>query len=85
LAEESRLRVFENSALTRISKPKRDEVKGEWRRVQNEGLYALYSSRNIIRATKSRRMSWAGHVARMEQRRRADRVLVGKPEGRRSI
>jgi hypothetical protein len=57
--------VFENRVLRRIFGPKRDEVTGEWRRLHNEELNDLYSSRNIIRVIKSRRMSWARHVARM--------------------
>jgi hypothetical protein len=57
--------VFENGVLRRIFGPKRDEVRGEWRELHNEELHILYSSRNIIRQTKSRRMRWAGHVARM--------------------
>ena len=61
------------------------EVTGEWRRLHNKELYALYSSPNIIRVIKTRRMRWAGHVARMEERRGAYRVLVGKPEGRRPL
>jgi hypothetical protein len=64
LREECRLRVFENRVL-RISGPKRDEVTGEWRRLHNKELYALYSSPNIIRVIKSRRLRWGGHVARM--------------------
>jgi hypothetical protein len=79
--EESRLRVFENKVLRRIFGPKRDEVTGEWRRLHNKELYAPYSP-NIIRMIKSRRLRWAGHVARMGERRGAYRVLVGKPEGR---
>jgi hypothetical protein len=62
---------------------KRDEVTGEWRRLHNKELYALYFSPNIIRVIKSRRLRWAGHVARMGQRRGGYRSLVGKPEGRR--
>jgi hypothetical protein len=58
-------RVFENRVLRRIFGPKRDEATGEWRRLHNEELNALYSSPNIILAIKSRRMRWAGHVARM--------------------
>jgi hypothetical protein len=85
LREESRLRVFENRVLRRIFGPKRDEVRGEWRRLHNKELYALYSSPNIIRVIKSRRLRWAGHVARMEARRGAYRTLVGKPEGRRLL
>jgi hypothetical protein len=66
--EKSRLRVFENRVLRRIFEPKRDEVTGEWRRLHNKELYALYSSTNIIRVIKSRRLRWAGHVARMGER-----------------
>jgi hypothetical protein len=67
LREERKLRVFENRALRRIFGPERDEVRGKWRRLNNEELYALYFSSNIIRAMKSRRLRWAGHVARMEE------------------
>jgi hypothetical protein len=65
LREECRLRVFENKVLRRIFGPKRDEVTGEWRRLHNKELYGLYSSPNIIGVIKSRRLRWAGHVARM--------------------
>jgi hypothetical protein len=65
LREEHRLRVFENRVLRRIFGPKTDEVTGEWRRLHNKELYALYSSPNIIRVMKSRRLRWAGHVARI--------------------
>jgi hypothetical protein len=58
---------------------------GEWRRLHNKELYALYSSPNIIRVIKSRRLRWAGHVARIEDKRGAYRVLVGKPERRRPL
>jgi hypothetical protein len=85
LREECRLRVFENKVLRRIFGPKRDEVTGEWWRLHNKELYALYSSPNIIRVIKPRRLRWAGHVARMGERRSAYRALVGKPEARRPL
>ena len=85
LREECRLRVFENRVLRRIFGPKRDEVTREWRKLHNEELNNLYSSPNIVRVIKSRRMRWAGHVARMEEGRGVYRVLVGKPEGRRPL
>jgi hypothetical protein len=65
LREEHRMRVFENMVLRRIFGPKRDEVTGEWRKLHNEELHILYFSPNIIRQMKSRRMRWAGNVARM--------------------
>jgi hypothetical protein len=68
LREECRLRVFENRVLRRIFGPKRDEVTGEWRRLHNKEPYALYSSPNIIQVIKSRRLRWAGHVARIGER-----------------
>jgi hypothetical protein len=71
--------------LRRIFGPKRDEVTGEWRRMHNKELYALYSSPSIILVIKSRRLRWAGHVARMGERRDAYRALVGKPERRRPL
>jgi hypothetical protein len=83
LRKECRLRVFENRVLRRIFGPKRDEETGEWRRLHNKELYVLYSSPNIIWVIKSRTLRWAGHVARMGERRGAYRALVGKPEGRR--
>jgi hypothetical protein len=78
------LRVFENKVLRRIFGPKKVEVTGEWRRLHNKELYALYSS-NIIWVIKSRKLRWTRHVARMGERRGAYRGLVGKPEGRRSL
>jgi hypothetical protein len=60
-------------------------VTGEWRKLHNEELHNLYSSPNLIRTIKSRRMRWAGHVARMGEKRNAYRILLGKPEGRRPL
>jgi len=74
--------VFENRVLRRIFGTKRDKVTGEWRKLHNEEHNDLYSSLNIIQVTKSRRIRWAGHVARMGERRGAYRVLVGKSEGK---
>ena len=65
--------------------PKRDEVTGEWRKLHNEELRDLYSLPNIVRVVKSRRMRWAGHVARMGEGRGVHRVLVGKPKGKRPL
>jgi hypothetical protein len=80
--EEQRLGVFENRVLRRIFGPKRDEATGKWRRLHNEELNDLYSTSNIFRVTKSRRMRWTWHVARMGEKRSAYRILVGRPEGR---
>jgi hypothetical protein len=77
--------VFENRVLRRIFGPKRDEVTGEWRKLNNEELHNLYSSQDIIRQIKSRRTRWAGHVARMGEERKMYKVLVGKPEGKRPL
>jgi hypothetical protein len=85
LREEHRLRVFENRVLRSIFGPKRDEVTGEWRKLHNGELHNLYSSPDIIRQIKSRRMRWAGHVTRMGGGRNVYRVLVGKPEGKRPL
>jgi len=68
--------------LRRLFGPTRDEVTGKWRRLYNEELNDLYSSPNIVRVIKSRRMRWAGHVARIVEEKGVYRVLVGKPEGR---
>jgi len=69
LRGERKLSVFENIVLRRIFGPRRDEVTGDWRRMHNEELNVLYSSPNIVRVIKSRRMRWAGHVARMGEER----------------
>jgi hypothetical protein len=85
LREEHRLRVFESRVLRRIFGPKRNEVTGEWRKLHNEERCDLYSSPSIIRIIKSRRMRWADHVAGMEEKRNAYRLLMGKPEGERPL
>jgi hypothetical protein len=77
--------VFGNRVLRRIFGPKRDEETGEWRRLHNEELNDLYLSPNIIRVIKSRRMRWAGHVARMGEKRGAYRILVGRPKEMRPL
>ena len=74
LREERRLRVFENRMLRRVFGPKRDEVTGEWRKLHEE-LSDLYALPNIVRVVKSRRMRWAGHVARMGEGRDAHKVF----------
>ena len=70
--------MFESGVFRRIFGPKRDEVTREWRKLHNEELNYLYSSPNIVRVTKSRRMRWAGHVARVRERRGVHRVLGGE-------
>jgi len=85
LREERRLRVFKNRVLRRIFGPKRNKVTREWRKLYNEEFNDMYSSPNIVRVIKSRRMKWAGHVARMGERRGVYRVVVGKPEGKRQL
>jgi hypothetical protein len=77
--------VFENRLLRRIFGPKRDEVTGECRILHNEELYDLYSSPNIIRVIKSRKIRWTGHVGRMGEGRGAYRILAGRPDGRRPL
>jgi hypothetical protein len=77
--------VLENRVLRRIFGPNRDVVTGEWRKLHSEELHNLYSSTDIIRQVKSRRMRWAGHVARMGEERKVYKVLVGKLEGRRPL
>jgi hypothetical protein len=85
LREEHRLRVFESRVLGRILGPKRDEVTGEWIKLHNEELHNLYSSPDIITQVKSRRMKWAGQMARMGEERKVYKGLVGKPEGKRPL
>ena len=77
--------MFENKVLRKIFGAKKDEITGKWRKLHNAELHALYSSSNIIRNLKSRRLRWSGHVARMDHSRNAYRVLVGKPEGKRPL
>jgi hypothetical protein len=77
--------VFENRVLRKIFGPKRDEETGKWRKLHNEELHNLYSSPSLIRVIKSRRMRWAGHVARMGENRNAYRILIGKPKGKRRL
>jgi hypothetical protein len=79
------VRVFENRVLMRIFGQPRDEVTGGWRKLYNEELHNLYSSPSIIRIINSGRMRWAGHVARMGEKRNLYRLLVGKPEGKRPL
>jgi hypothetical protein len=83
VTEEHKLRVFENRVLRRIFGPKRDGVTGGWRKLHIKELHNLYSSPNIIRIIKSRRMRWVGHVARIEKRNVYR--LLGKPEGKRPL
>jgi hypothetical protein len=89
LREKHRLRVFENRVLRRIFGSKRDEVTGGWRKLRDEQLHNLYSSPNITRIIKSRRMRWAGHIARIGEERKKKknsyRILVGKPDGKRPL
>ena len=77
--------MFENRLLRRVFGPKMDEVRGEWRKLHKEELRDLYSQPKIVRVVKSRRMRWAGHVARMGEGRGVHRVLVGNPEGKRPL
>jgi hypothetical protein len=71
--------------LRRIFGPKRDGVTGGWRKLHNEELHNLYSSPSIIRIIKSWRLKWAGHVARMGEKKNVYMLLVGKPEGKRQL
>jgi hypothetical protein len=85
LREVHRLRVFENRVLRGIFGRKTDEVTGEWRKLHSGELHNLYSSVDIVRQIKTKRMRWAGHMARMGEERNVYRVLVGKPEGKRPL
>jgi hypothetical protein len=84
LREEHRLKVFKNRVLRRIFGPKREED-GSWRKLHNDELHCLYSSPNIVRVIKSRRMRWAGHVALIGEGRGVYRVLVARPEDKRPL
>jgi hypothetical protein len=84
LREEHRLRFFENRVLRKIFGPKREEDRS-WRKLHNAELHSLYSSPNIVRVIKSRRMRWAGYVACMGEGRGVYRVLVGRPKGKRPL
>jgi len=77
--------VFENRVMRKVFRPKRDEVTGKWRKLHNKELNDLYSLPNIVRVVKSRRMRWAGLVARMGEDRGVHTVLVGKSEGKRPL
>ena len=85
MREEHRLRVFENRVLRRIFGSRRDEVTGEWRKLHNVELNDLYSSPNIVRVIKPKRLRWAGHVARIGEKRGVHRVYLGEPEGERPL
>ena len=85
MREEQRLRVIGTKVLWKIIWDKTNEITGEWRKLLNADLHALYYPHNIIMNLKSRRLRWAGHVARMEHSRNAYRILVRKPEGNRSL
>ena len=84
LRDERRVRVFEKRLL-RIFGSKKEEVKGEWRKIHNEELNDMYCSPNILQVIKSKRMRWAGHVACKGERRGVCRVLVGKPEWKKPL
>ena len=77
--------MFENRVRRRVFGPKRDEETGEWRKLHNEELSDLYPLPNIVWVVKSRRMRWAGHVARMGEESGVHRVLVGNPDGKRLL
>jgi hypothetical protein len=79
------LRVSENRVLRRIFGRNKDDATGEWRKLHNEELHNFYSSPDIIRQIKSRRIRWAGHVAHMGQERKVYKVLVGKSKGKKLL
>jgi len=79
------LYIIKNMVLRRIFGPRKDKVMGEWRRLHNEEINDLYSSPNIVRVIKSRRMRWVGHVASVGEERVVYSTLVGKPEGKRTL
>jgi hypothetical protein len=85
LSKEHGLRVCENRVVRRIFGSKRDGVTGGWRKLHNEELHDLYSSPNVIRIIKLRRMRWARHVTGMREKRDVYRILVGKPEENRPL
>jgi len=85
LREKHWLTVVDSRVLRTIFGPKKEEVTGDWRRLHNDELYDLYSSSNIMRVIKSRRLRWAGHVARIGDRRVVYGVLVGRTEGKRPL
>jgi len=85
IISKERLSVFENRVLWRIFGPKKEEVTEEWRKLHNEELNDLCTSLNIVCVINSRRMRWAGHVARMGERRGVYRVFVGKPDGKKPL
>ena len=76
------MKVFETRMMRRMFGPKRDKIPGEWRKLHKEELSDFYSSPNIVRVSKSRRLRWAVHVALMEEKRSVHRILVVKPEGK---
>jgi hypothetical protein len=84
LREDHRLRIFENGVLRKIFRPQREESES-WRKLHSDELHSLFSSPHVVTVIKSRRMRWAGHVARMGEGRGVYRVLIGRPEGKRSL
>jgi hypothetical protein len=79
------LRILENRVLIRISGPKRDKVTGGWRKLYNEELHNLYTSQNIIRMIKARRMKWEGHVVCIRQMTNVYKILVQQPVWKRPL